>query len=156
VGGLFGSDELWDKVIAVNLSGTFFCTRAEASAMKARGGGVIVNVSSTNGLMSSSEMPFYDAAKHGVIGLIKSAALELAKSNIRVNALCPGFTVTPMTLAVFGEDAEAIGAAATPLGRGCQPEEQAGVIAWLCSNDASLMTGSIVVVDGGLAAGRVS
>jgi NAD(P)-dependent dehydrogenase (short-subunit alcohol dehydrogenase family) len=152
-GGLFCPDALWHQVIAVNLTGIFFSARAEAAAMKRLGGGVIINCASIAGLRGTSTSPFYNAAKAGVIGFTKSIALELAPSGIRVNAVCPGITVSPMTDRFFGGDVEALAAGVTPLGRASQPDEQAAAMLWLCSDDAGFVTGTTLVIDGGITAG---
>jgi NAD(P)-dependent dehydrogenase (short-subunit alcohol dehydrogenase family) len=153
-GGLFCPTKDRDRTIAVNLIGTLTCLRAEAEAMiQLGGGGVIVNCSSTGGLQGSSASPYYIAAKHGVIGITKSAALELAQHRIRVNALAPGFTRTGMTVDYFGPQVDAVGAQLTPLDRISEPEEQAEAVAWLCSEQAAFITGITLPVDGGLLAG---
>ena len=138
----------------VNLMGTLTCLRAQAAAMiRAGRGGSIVNCSSTAGLQGSAASPYYVAAKHGVVGVTKSAALELAQHRIRVNALAPGFTPTGMTVDYFGANVEAVGSQFTPLDRIAEPEEQAAAVAWLCADEASFVTGILMPVDGGLTAG---
>ncbi len=144
------TEEQWQRVIAVNLTGVWLCMKHEIPAMIARGGGAIVNTSSVLGLVGVPFIVPYIASKHGVAGLTKEAALEFAKSNVRVNAVCPGSIRTPMT-----ERAMAAGATekslATPqaIKRMGRPEEIAAAVVWLCSDAASFVTGVTMPVDGG-------
>lgn len=140
----------WDRVIAVNLKGTWLCMREEIRYMLA-GGGVIVNCASIAGLVGFAGVPAYAASKHGVIGLTRTAAIELAKSGIRVNAVCPGVIQTPMIDRVIGGDADkaAAFAAAHPVGRFGTGREVASAVLWLCSEGASFVTGVALPVDGG-------
>jgi NAD(P)-dependent dehydrogenase (short-subunit alcohol dehydrogenase family) len=154
-GGIFAPHEARDRLINVNLTGTFNAVVAEAAAMKAHGG-AIVNCSSITGLQGSADSPYYVASKHGVIGFTKSAALELAKWAVRVNAICPGFTLTPMTRDYFGDNVDALGANLVPLGRIGTPADQAATVVWLCSDEAAYISGAYLSVDGGLAAGPKS
>ncbi|TZG27315.1 glucose 1-dehydrogenase [Sphingomonas montanisoli] len=143
----------FDRTLAVNLAGVAACIRAEVRQMTAQGtGGAIVNTSSINGIIGSPQ-PGYVAAKHGVIGLTRSAALTYARANIRVNAVCPGVVRTPMS-AKFDDIPEirATIEAMTPMGRFAQPEEIASAVLWLCSDGASFVTGHPLVVDGGATA----
>jgi NAD(P)-dependent dehydrogenase (short-subunit alcohol dehydrogenase family) len=156
--GAFGStadvatDE-WRRVIDLNLTGVFFCMRAEIPAMLASGGGAIVNTSSGAGLMGFAGLPAYVASKHGVIGLTRGAALEYAAQGIRVNAVCPGTVRTPMLEAFTGDEAtlQAMGRA-MPIKRLATPEEIAAGIVWLASPAASYVTGTALPVDGGASA----
>ncbi|MEI7771858.1 MAG: SDR family oxidoreductase [Chloroflexales bacterium] len=147
--------DTWERTIGVNLSGVFYCMRAELAAMRAGGGGVIINVASVLGLVGFAGAAAYVAAKHGVIGLTKTAALEYATRSIRVNAVCPGFIETPMLdrAGVTGDpDIRAAITALHPMGRLGQPEEIAGAVLYLCSDAASFITGQALVVDGGYTA----
>jgi len=147
-----GQDDpaVWDRTIAVNLTGVYRCTRAELVAMLPAGRGAIVNVASAGGAMGIPGLAAYSASKHGVIGLTRSAALEVVRSGIRVNAVMPGTTRTPMLTASM-ETEEALDAMgrAMPIGRLATPEEIARAIVWLASDDASYVTGEALAVDGG-------
>jgi len=138
----------WEQVIAVNLSGVFLGLRAEIPAMLEDGGGAIVNMASVAGLLGFPGLSPYVASKHGVVGLTKTAAGEFGREGVRVNAVCPGVIDTPMV--ARGEEAglEQV-AQASPLGRMGEPEEVAAAAAWLCSDDASFVTGESLVIDGG-------
>jgi NAD(P)-dependent dehydrogenase (short-subunit alcohol dehydrogenase family) len=144
----------WETVIDVNLNGVWRCMRHQIPAMLARGGGVIVNVASVAGLNGFPKHPAYAASKHGVVGLTRTAGLEYAKRGIRINALCPGFTLTPMVQQMLdaGLPAEAL-AARVPLGRLGTADEVAASAVYLCSNASSFMIGHALAVDGGLTAG---
>jgi NAD(P)-dependent dehydrogenase (short-subunit alcohol dehydrogenase family) len=142
----------FDRIVAINLRGTWLSMRAELEAMLRTGGGAIVNVSSTLGLRGSPFAAPYSASKHGVLGLTKTAALEYAQQGIRVNAVCPGAIDTPMmdeTFERFPGFRETL-TAYVPMGRMGGPEEVAGAIAWLCSDAASFVTGEALTVEGGL------
>ncbi len=119
--------------------------------MVAAGRGAIVNVASGAGIVGFAGLPAYVASKHGVVGLTRSAALECAPKGVRVNAVCPGSTRTPMLEGFMGGDAkvERMMTASVPLGRLATPEEIAAAIVWLCTDDASYMVGHALVVDGG-------
>ena len=142
------SEEAFDRMIAVNLKGVWLCMRHELPQMQAQGGGAIVNTGSIAGLVGLPNSSAYVAAKHGVIGLTKTAALEYAESNIRVNAVCPGYIKTPMTEPSMRLRGEAI-LAQTPLKRMGSPEEIAEMVVWLCSERASYVSGAAYNVDGG-------
>ena len=152
------SEENWHRIIAINLTGVWLCMKHEIPYMLKQGGGAIVNTASNFGLVGSIGMPAYAASKHGVLGLTKTAALEYAKSGIRVNAVCPGPTQTPLVDRILNEQpqlanqiVEAI-KAREPLGRMGQPQEIAEAVVWLCSEAASFVTGAAMAVDGGFVA----
>jgi NAD(P)-dependent dehydrogenase (short-subunit alcohol dehydrogenase family) len=142
------SEESFDRMIAVNLKSVWLCMKYEIPQMQTQGGGSIVNTSSILGLVAFPNGLAYTAAKHAVIGLTKTAALEYAEERIRVNAVCPGFIKTPMTAETQRERAELI-STRTPLGRFGEPEEIAEMVVWLCSDRASYVTGAAYAVDGG-------
>jgi NAD(P)-dependent dehydrogenase (short-subunit alcohol dehydrogenase family) len=149
------TQENWDRVIAVDLTGVWLCMKAEiAQMLKQGGGGAIVNTSSGAGLAGVRGMPAYVAAKHGVAGLTRAAALEYGKHNIRINAVCPGPIRTPMMgrLLQNRPDAEQRFARSEPLKRLGEPEEIGEAVAWLCSDRASYVTGLPMPVDGGFMA----
>jgi NAD(P)-dependent dehydrogenase (short-subunit alcohol dehydrogenase family) len=143
--------EDWDRTLAVNLTGVWLCMRAQIPAMRAAGGGAIVNCSSIAGLTGFASAGAYTASKHGVVGLTRSAALECAAEGIRINALCPGVIRTPMVERATGGDAKAAEALAgqEPMGRMGTPEEVAEAAHWLCSGAAGFVTGAALAVDGG-------
>lgn len=146
----------FDRNIAVNLKGVFLCMRAELPQMLAQGGGAILNVSSVAGLLGAPMMSAYAAAKHGVIGLTKTAALEYAKKGIRVNALCPAFSRTPILdpLAQSGRGNTLENMArAIPMGRLGEPEEIVQAMLWACSRANGFLTGQAITLDGGMSAG---
>ncbi|MFZ6004695.1 MAG: SDR family NAD(P)-dependent oxidoreductase [Actinomycetota bacterium] len=146
--------DTWRSTMAVNLDGVFFCVRAELRAMRAQGSGSIVNVASSAGRMGVPGLAAYSASKHGVIGLTKSAAMEVARTGIRVNAVLPGSVRTPMLRGFVGGDEallEKMGQRA-PMGRLGEPEEIAEAIVWLLSDAASFVTGNSLAPDGGVAA----
>ena len=146
-----GSFEDWRRVIDVNLSGVYYCMRAEVPALRAAGGGVIVNTASVAGLVAAPQMPGYVASKHGVVGLTKAAALDLIRHNIRVNAICPGGVDTPMVQAA-GAPVMAAMAKLHPIGRLATPEEIAQAALFLASDAASFLVGTALTADGGLVA----
>lgn len=144
--------EDFDRVTAINLRGVWSCMRAELGQMREQGCGTIVNCSSLGGLVGGAERGIYHAAKHGVIGLTKSAALEYASRGIRINAVCPGLIWTPMADQMAGSgQAEALAAMVKciPMGRHGRAEEIADAVLWLCSSLASYVTGQSISVDGG-------
>lgn len=148
------SEVNWEQTMAVDLRGTWICMKAEIATMLRHKGGVVVNCSSIAGLVGFEGMPAYVAAKHGVAGLTKTAALEYAQKNIRVNTVCPGVIHTAMVDRVAGSDPASLAAfaAMAPMGRMGKPEEIASVVLWLCSNQASYVTGAVIPVDGGYTA----
>ena len=142
--------EGWNKVIAINLSSVFYCMRYQIPAMLERGGGAIVNVASILGTVAFAGSPGYVAAKHGVVGLSKTAALEYATQGIRVNAVGPGFIETPLLNSV--EEQKAAIASLHAMKRLGTAEEVANLICFLASDDASFITGSYHLADGGYTA----
>jgi NAD(P)-dependent dehydrogenase (short-subunit alcohol dehydrogenase family) len=147
-------DDLWERNIAVNLTGVWLCLKHEIPQMLRQGSGAIVNTSSIGGLVGAPMSIGYAASKHGVIGLTKSAALAYAQQGIRVNAVCPGYVRTPMLEAIMSKqpEYEAAVVATEPVGRLGSPEEVAGLVVWLCTDAASFMTGVALPVDGGFTA----
>jgi NAD(P)-dependent dehydrogenase (short-subunit alcohol dehydrogenase family) len=140
----------FDRVVAVDLKGVFLCLQHEIRQMRKSGGGAIVNTASVAGLIADPGMSPYVAAKHGVIGLTKAAAIDYAKDGIRVNALAPGLVHTPMTQRWLDDPQMRDVVLAGPLiGRAAQPEEMAGMILFLCSSLASFATGQTFIVDAG-------
>lgn len=142
----------WHKVIAIDLTGVFLSMRAELPAMVAAGGGSIVNIASIAGVVGLNGAAPYVAAKHGVIGLTQTAALEYASAGVRVNAVAPGFVVTPILTRsgiAFDEAAQAKLASRHPMNRLGQPEEIADAIVWLASDASAFVTGTTLNVDGG-------
>ena len=142
------SEEDFMQILQVDLAGVWRCMRAEIRYMRSQRSGAIVNMSSMLGAAAMPDNGAYIAAKHGVHGLTRAAALELGGTGIRVNAIAPGVTRTGMTSAVSDELLRAV-----PLGRIAEPEEIAAAAVWLCSPDASYITGSVLVADGGWLAG---
>jgi NAD(P)-dependent dehydrogenase (short-subunit alcohol dehydrogenase family) len=142
------SEEDFMQILQVNLAGVWRCMRAEIRHMRVQGHGAIVNTSSMLGAAAMPDNGAYVAAKHGVHGLTRAAALELGGTGIRVNAVAPGVTRTGMTSAVSDDLLRAV-----PLGRIAEPEEIAAAVVWLCSPGASYITGTVLVADGGWLAG---
>ncbi len=142
--------EHWDRILAVNLRGMFLVAQAAAKKMVARGqGGAIVNMSSKNGLAGEVKYSHYNASKGGVVLLTKTMALELGKYGIRVNSLCPGYIVTPMSQEIDSPEFVAAYVNNVPLGRLGKPEEVAAAYAFLASDEASFIHGAELLVDGG-------
>jgi NAD(P)-dependent dehydrogenase (short-subunit alcohol dehydrogenase family) len=142
----------YDRVMAINLRGVWSCMKFELRHMRQQGSGAIVNCSSLGGLVGGAERGTYHAAKHGVLGLTKSAALEYAARGIRINAICPGLIHTPMSdqmIAAGQGEALAAMVEAVPMRRVGRPEEIANAVLWLCSSAASYITGQSISVDGG-------
>ena len=141
------TDEQWDQVIAVDLTGVFFMTRAASRVMRSQGSGRIVNISSAS-WMGNVGQANYAAAKAGVVGLSRTAARELARSQVTVNAICPGFIDTAMTRGIPQQIREAQ-LAKIPLGRAGQPADVAALVAFLASDEAGYITGEVINVGGG-------
>jgi NAD(P)-dependent dehydrogenase (short-subunit alcohol dehydrogenase family) len=151
------TEEEWDRVLAVNLRAVFLGIKYAAPALRARGGGAIINTASVHGLATGAGIAAYAAAKAGVIGLTRAAALDLAGAGIRVNCILPGAIETPLmrsNLRAVGDEAEEFRkiSAAEPLGRVGQPAEIARMALFLASEDGSFATGAPFIVDGGLLA----
>jgi NAD(P)-dependent dehydrogenase (short-subunit alcohol dehydrogenase family) len=144
--------EDYDRVMGINLRGEWSCMKFELRQMRKQGSGAIVNCSSLGGLVGGAERGIYHAAKHGILGFTKSAALEYASRGIRINAICPGLIWTPMAdQMVAAGQGEALKAMekSVPMGRVGRPEEIANAVLWLCSDAASYVTGQSISVDGG-------
>jgi NAD(P)-dependent dehydrogenase (short-subunit alcohol dehydrogenase family) len=148
---LLCTEETFDRTIAINLKGVWLCMKAELQHMLKQGGGNIVNTASVAGLRGIAGLPAYNASKHGVVGLTRTAALEFATKNIRVNCVCPGVIHTPMVERMI--DTSTIGEtellAMEPVGRMGKPEEIAEGVVWLLSDASSFVTGHPLVIDGG-------
>ena len=147
-------EDTWTQVLAVNLTGVFLCMKYEIPLMLRQNGSAIVNLSSVAGVTGFPAHSAYTASKHGVIGLTKTAALEYAKAGLRVNAACPCYPRTPMLERIVRAkpDLEAKLQARVPLGRLGTPEEIAAAVVYLCTENASFITGHALVMDGGIVA----
>lgn len=146
------SVEDWRRVVGIDLDAVFYCMRAELAVMTRQGSGAIVNTSSASGLIGGYNLGAYTAAKHGVIGLTRAAALDYGRRGIRVNAICPGATDTPFLAELPPAHMKRL-LLATPLDRLAQADEMAQGVLWLCSEGASYVTGIALSVDGGVAVG---
>ncbi|MDE0854580.1 MAG: SDR family oxidoreductase [Nevskia sp.] len=145
--------ELWDRLIAVNLSSVFYCLRYQVRAMLATGGGAIVNTASIAGQIAFAGVPGYVASKHGVVGLTKTVAVEYGAQGVRCNAVAPGLIETPMTKPVFEvQQFKDMVTATVPSARVGTAEEIANMVVWLCSDRASYANGAVFAVDGGFLA----
>ena len=142
------SMENWNRVIAIDLTGLWSCMRYQIPQMLKTGGGSIVNCASVAGLVGAPFVPAYVAAKHGVVGLTKAAALEYTRQGIRVNAVCPGMIDTPMSQKGLTPEIAATLLAENPIGRFGQPVEIAAVVVWLCDAGSSYLSGQAIAVDG--------
>jgi NAD(P)-dependent dehydrogenase (short-subunit alcohol dehydrogenase family) len=146
-------EAVFDRSIAINLKGVLLCMRAQAPGMLKTGGGAIVNTASINGLVGNPSQAAYVSSKHGVVGLTRHGALKWARQGIRVNCVCPGVIDTPMVeLVASNPKYRAAMEQITPMGRMGRPEEIAGAVLWLCSDQASFVTGHALVIDGGATA----
>jgi NAD(P)-dependent dehydrogenase (short-subunit alcohol dehydrogenase family) len=145
------TEEEWDRIVRVNLRSVFLCTKYEIPLLLRQGGGAIVNTSSGAGVKGIAGQAAYCAAKHGVVGFTRAAALDYARSNIRVNAVCPGIIDTPMMQRFTGGTSEGRERviAQEPVGRMGKPEEIAAAVVWLCSDAAAFVVGHAMVIDGG-------
>jgi NAD(P)-dependent dehydrogenase (short-subunit alcohol dehydrogenase family) len=151
------SEEDWDRTIQINLKGVWLCLKYEIKQMLKQGGGAIVNMASTMGLIGAAGAAAYSASKHGVIGLTKAAALETAKSGVRINVVCPAAIETSMSERLFGApNVHKYVLSCHPIGRFGKPAEVAEAVVWMCSDQASFMTGQSLVLDGGFLAGQNS
>jgi len=148
-------EEEWDRIMAVNLKGVWLCMRAEIRQFLAqKSPGAIVNTASAAGLVAAHSMPAYTAAKHGVVGLTKCAAIEYGRAAIRINDVCPGVVDTPLLAGMIAEQPKLAGRLdqVEPIGRKARAEEIGEAVAWLLSDAASFVTGASISVDGGLTA----
>lgn len=145
------TNDNWEKTININLRSVWWCMKYQIPEMLKVGGGSIVNCSSIAGMVGFTGMAPYVASKHGVIGLTQTTALEYAKQNIRVNAICPGVIHTPMVDRIINgdENKAKVLAESAPIGRMGKPEEIANAVLWLCSNASSFVTGHPLIADGG-------
>lgn len=147
-------EEIWNQVLSINLTGVWLCMKYEIPQMLKQGRGTIVNTASVAGLIGTAGLSAYTAAKHGVVGITKTVALEYAKAGIRVNAVCPGTIKTPLVDRFFINNPETVEffLEVHPVGRFGNVDEVAEAVVWLCSDSASFVTGHSMVIDGGLTA----
>jgi NAD(P)-dependent dehydrogenase (short-subunit alcohol dehydrogenase family) len=148
--------ETFDRIVAVNLRGTFIVGQAAARAMRETGGGSIVNIGSVSGITGNAGRSAYGASKWGVVGLSRVMAIDLADIGIRVNVVAPGAVETPLVDMMLPETDSRQWIAHTPLHRYARPEEVAGAVVFLCSDDACYITGHVLVVDGGFSAAGIT
>lgn len=143
--------DAWNRMIAINLTSVFLCLKHELRQMAAQGSGAIVNTSSGAGVVGFPGLPHYVAAKHGVLGLTRTAAAEFGRQGIRVNAVLPGSTATPMLLGFIGDDEglRRMMEASTPIGRLIDPEDIAEAAVWLSGTHARMVNAQAMIVDGG-------
>lgn len=145
----------WDSVLAVNLKGIWLCTRAQVRHMRQRGRGVIINTASTAALVGAPGTTPYTASKHGVLGITRTVALELATTGVRINSIAPATVDTPLNSILFDNDdpfADALVRKGQPIGRNASPREIADAVLWLASARSTFAHGSTLVVDGGFTA----
>jgi len=145
-------EETFDRIISVNLRSIFLCMKYEIQAMRARGGGTVVNIASTNSFRPQAQQAAYTASKHGVLGLTRAGAIDHAADGIRINAVCPGGIETPMLTAAIearGRDPQEVADRLSLFGRFGSPEEIARAVTWLSSDESSFTTGHALAVDGG-------
>ena len=147
--------EEWLRVIDINLNGPYFCSREAALRMRKSGGGSIVNIASVAGMMGLTHRPAYNSSKHGLIGLTRNLAMDLAQDGIRVNAVAPGIIRTPLTDAYYSDPQFIQGLnELVPMGAGGSPEDIADAVGFLCSSDAKFVNGIVLPVDGGWASSK--
>lgn len=149
------TDDDWNRVIAVNLTGVFLCVRAQVRHMRPRHSGVIINTASAASLVGAPGTTPYTASKHGILGITRTVALELATSGVRVNSVAPGTVDTPLNSVLFDNDdpfADALVRKGQPIGRNARPEEIADAVLWLASARSTFVTGSTLVIDGAFTA----
>jgi NAD(P)-dependent dehydrogenase (short-subunit alcohol dehydrogenase family) len=146
--------EDWSRTLSINLTGVFLCMKYEIPVMQSQGGGAIVNVASGSGVIATPGLAHYCASKHDVLEITKTAAVENARTGIRINAICPGSTDTPALRAAMRQSPqiEKMIMASLPGGRLGQPEEVAEAAVWLCSDRASFVSGESMLIDGGTVA----